>query len=123
MKDYEQEINIYFELKGTPESSKESYFRRTQAFITFIQNQNKSIEDITESYIRQYILYLKKEKNLSVGTINNYISGIKFLYTFILDKEWSERKIPRIKRKPQFSCYSSQARCTEACECNCKSQT
>lgn len=102
MKNYEQEINLYFELRGAPESSKESYFRRIKAFITFIQNQNKSIEDITESDIQQYILYLKKEKNLSAGTINNYISGIKFLYTFILDKEWNERKIPRIKRTHSF---------------------
>ncbi|SDF46720.1 hypothetical protein SAMN04488499_10511, partial [Sporomusa acidovorans] len=38
MKNYEQEINLYFELKGTPESSRESYLRRMQAFITYIQN-------------------------------------------------------------------------------------
>ena len=61
MKDYEQEINLYFELKGTPESSRESYFRRIQAFIAFIQKQNKSLDDITTTDIQQYILYLKQE--------------------------------------------------------------
>lgn len=102
MKNYEQEINLYFELKGTPKSSQESYFRRMKAFITFIEDQNKSIDEITESDIQQYILYLKREKKLSAGTINNYISGIKFLYTFILDKKWNERKIPRMKRTCNF---------------------
>ena len=80
MKNYEQEINLHFELKGTPKSSQESYFRRIKVLITFIEYQNKSIDEITESDIQQYILYLKKEKKLSAGTISNYISGIKFLY-------------------------------------------
>jgi len=90
MNNYEHEINIYFELKGTSESSRESYFRRIQAFITFMQNQNKCLDEITETDIQQYILYLKKEKKLSAGTINNYISGIRWFYTIILEKEWNE---------------------------------
>jgi len=39
---------------------------------------------------------------LSAGTINNYISGVKFLYTFILEKEWNVIKVPRMKRIPAF---------------------
>ena len=45
------------------------------------------MENITEGDIQQYILYLKKEKGLSAGTINNYISAIKFFYTYVLDKD------------------------------------
>lgn len=102
MNSYEQKIDMYFELKGTPDSSKESYLRRINAFMKFIQDQNKSIEDITEADIQQYILYLKKGKGLSPGTINNYISGIKFFYTHVLDKEWNARKIPRMKREKKL---------------------
>jgi site-specific recombinase XerD len=102
MNHYAQEINMYFELKGTPNSSKESYLRRINAFIQFIQEQHKSIEEITEKDIQQYILYLKKEKGLSPGTINNYISGIKFFYTHVLDKEWNPKKIPRMKREKKI---------------------
>jgi len=102
MINYEQEIDLYFELKGTPDSSKESYLRRMLAFIKFMQERNKPIEDITESDIQQYILYLKKDKGLSAGTINNYISGIKFLYTYVLGKEWNSNKIPRMKRIHSF---------------------
>lgn len=102
MNNYEQEIEMYFELKGSPDSSKESYLRRINAFIQFFQNNNQSIEDIALKDIQQYILYLKKEKGLSPGTINNYISGIKFFYTHVLDKEWNPRKIPRMKRHKKF---------------------
>jgi integrase/recombinase XerD len=100
MKRYEQEIQMYFELKGAPESSRESYLRRMNAFIEFVQDKHKSVpEEITERDIQQYILYLKKEKGLSAGTINNYISAIRFFYTHILGKDWDKKKIPRMRRK------------------------
>jgi Site-specific recombinase XerD len=102
MNGYEQEINLYFELKDTPASSRESYFRRINAFTLFIQKDNKCLENITERDIQQYILYLKKEKGLSPGTINNYISAIRFFYTYVLDKEWNPKKVPRMKRKNNF---------------------
>jgi site-specific recombinase XerD len=67
-----------------------------------MQEQHKFIENITESDIQQYILYLKREKCLSAGTINNYISAIKFFYTHVLNKEWNAKKIPRMKRNKKF---------------------
>ncbi len=102
MHDYKQEITLYFELKGTPESSKESYYRRIKAFIKYLQDRNLPTDSFNEADIQQYILYLKREKGLSAGTINNYISGIRFYYTHVLDKPWNPRKIPRMKRKISF---------------------
>ena len=67
--------------------------------MTYIQDQVKSIEDINESDIQQYILYLKREKDLSPGTINNYISAIRFFYTYVLQKEWDLKKVPRMRRE------------------------
>jgi hypothetical protein len=63
--DYLQEIELYFELKGTPESSQESYRRRIHAFITFIQEKHSTLDEITEKDIQQYILFLKRKKGLS----------------------------------------------------------
>lgn len=84
MINYTQEMDLYFELKGTPESSKESYFRRLKAFVEYVQTKSKDIEDIDERDIQEYILYLKREKALTAGTINNYISAIRFFYTHVL---------------------------------------
>ncbi|MHB8156467.1 MAG: phage integrase N-terminal SAM-like domain-containing protein [Desulfocucumaceae bacterium] len=100
MNNYKQEIDLYFELKGTPDSSRESYSRRISAFVNFMQDRHKCMEDITESDYQH--LYLKKEKGLSAGTINNYISAIKFFHTYILGKEWNPKKIPRMKRMRRF---------------------
>ena len=102
MKDYEQEINLYFELKDSPNSSRESYLNRINVFIRFLQDKEKDIENIVIEDIQQYILYLKNEKQLSAGTINNYISAVKFFYIYVLDKEWNTKKIPRMKRTTKF---------------------
>lgn len=67
-----------------------------------MQGLNRPINEMNEEDIQQYILYLKREKGLSAGTINNYISAIRFFYTFILDKEWDSRKVPRMKRIQKF---------------------
>jgi integrase/recombinase XerD len=99
---HEPEIELYFELKGTPDSSKESYLRRMHAFAQFMQERQKPMEELTAGDIQQYILYLKKVKCLSPGTINNYISAIRFFYTYVLGNEWNPRKIPRMKRKATF---------------------
>ena len=48
MDHYLEEINLYFELKGTPASSKESYRRRMRAFIRFMQDRDKSMEELNE---------------------------------------------------------------------------
>jgi len=102
MNQYEQEIDLYFELKGTPDSSKESYLRRMRAFITFIEEKNKYPEEITETDIQQYILYLKNERGLSAGTINNYVSAIRFFYIYVLGRQWNPNKIPRMKRREKL---------------------
>ena len=57
MNHYEQEINLYFELKGTPESSRESYLRRINAFVNFMQDKHKCREDIQGVFINFYTLY------------------------------------------------------------------
>ncbi len=102
MDQYEEEITLYFELKDSPESSRESYMRRIKTFIRYMQDRDQSVDDMNLRDVQQYILYLKKEKCLTPGTINNYISAIKFFYIHVLDKEWNPKKVPRMKRKDYF---------------------
>ena len=102
MRLYQEEIIRYFDLKGMPESSRESYLRRIHAFVAYMTKHLASLTDIAERDIQDYILYLKKEKGLSAGTINTYISAARFFYTLILGKEWNAKRIPRMKRLQIF---------------------
>jgi integrase/recombinase XerD len=108
MKQYEQKIELFFELKGTPDSSRESYWRRMRAFLNYMEKIKRPIEEITHEDIQQYILFLKSEKDLSAGTINNYISAIKFFYTYVLEREWNPLKVPRMKRTQKFPVVPSR---------------
>ena len=108
MKHYEQKIELFFELKGTPISSRESYWRRMRAFLNYLQKLKRPIEEMTHEDIQQYILHLKREKGLSAGTINNYISAVKFFYTYVLEREWNPIKVPRMKRTQKFPVIPSR---------------
>lgn len=102
MNPYQEKIDLYFELKGTAASSIESYSRRMNAFIKFLTEHNIPIEELSADDIQRYILYLKRERGLSAGTINTYITSIKFFCTYILEKEWNAIKTPRMKRNPRL---------------------
>jgi integrase/recombinase XerD len=102
MNQYHKKIELYFELKDIPESSRESYGRRIRSFFAFMAEQNRPIEMTTLEDIQEYILHLKKNRGLSAGTINNYISSVRFFYTYALEKEWNPRQVPRMKRPQSF---------------------
>ena len=98
MQGYREQISLYFELKNLPESTQESYLRRIEKFWEYIEQQHKTIEEITTADIHQFIIYLKHERNLSPGTINNYISALKQFNTHCLDGQWNNQKVLRMKR-------------------------
>ncbi|MBU9710514.1 tyrosine-type recombinase/integrase [Evansella tamaricis] len=102
MEHYERKIELFFELKGTPESSRKSYRRRMHSFLKYIQEKDITIEEVTDEDAQQYILHLKNVRGLSPGTINNYISSVRFFYTYVLDREWNSRKVPRMRRPVKF---------------------
>ncbi|WP_210366225.1 site-specific integrase [Bacillus sp. REN3] len=102
MNQYDQKVNLCFELKNTPESSRESYSRRIRSFISFMTEQDRPIDRTTFEDIQDYILHLKNERRLSAGTINAYISSVRFFYTYVLEKEWNPMKVPRMRRTQSF---------------------
>jgi len=106
--DYQDEIQMYFELKGSPESSRESYQRRINSFIKFFEERQKCVQEITTADIQKYILYLKHQRGLSAGTINNYVSGIKFFMVHTMGKDWDSKRLPRMKRTQNMPVIPSQ---------------
>ena len=44
MEHYNQKIELYFVLKDTPLSSRESYWRRMQAFLSYMQKLDKPLK-------------------------------------------------------------------------------
>lgn len=99
---YIKTIERFFELKDTPESTRESTLRRVFDFLLYVKKVNGPIVEITFEDMQDYILHLKRDRGLSAGTINNHISAMRLLYTYVLEKEWNPNKVPRMKRKQSF---------------------
>lgn len=77
---------------------KEKTIRRYKYLIkAFLEFSGIDKEKINLDVVREFINYLKETKNLSIGTINDYRSAIKYLFEVVLDKGWNDRKIPYIK--------------------------
>jgi site-specific recombinase XerD len=102
---YFEKMMIDIDLRGMSEATAEAYLRRVAIFIKHI---NKPIEDITPEDIRNYVIYLKQDKKLSLGTINAYISAFKFFFSITLEKNWDEVKVPRMKGYNSFPAVLSK---------------
>lgn len=57
MKEYYEKVEICFDFKEPPDSSRESFWRKIRAFLSFMQNSNRSIENMKEDDFQQYILF------------------------------------------------------------------
>ena len=64
-----------------------------QAFVARHVNQKLSV--VTEQDIRQYLLHLIDEKNLSRATLNQTLSALKFCYQYVLHEPRIIGSIPR----------------------------
>ena len=52
MKNYMDRVNLYFDLKGTTESSRESYYRRIEAFLSYLDYHNRPIDHFNDGDIQ-----------------------------------------------------------------------
>jgi len=77
---------------------KESTIKRYKSMIRkFVLATNKDPESISLDDVRDFLLDLKENKKLSIGTVNDYRSAIKYFFLVVLDKGWNDKKIAYLK--------------------------
>ena len=86
------------QLNGAVPSTQKNYLRMVGSLAKYFK---RSPEELGESELKEYLLYLMKERHLSEGTLRFYVASFKFLYITTLKREWAVEKIkyPRAKRK------------------------
>ena len=72
-------------LAGLAESTQESYVSSVRLLAA---HYNLSPDRLTESQVRDYILYLREVKGIAKGTFQSYFGAIKFLYVITLGYDW-----------------------------------
>lgn len=82
--------------------------RYTEIVTAFFDHTPGAIKDFEQEHVRNYFVYLKKDRKSAGATINQALAAIRFLYIDILDKPWDKKKL-RGHRMPKrlpvaFSC-------------------
>jgi site-specific recombinase XerD len=89
---------VDLQLCGAKPRTQEAYLREAGNLAKYF---NRSPAELGEQELKEYLLYLMKERHLSEGTFRFYVAGLKFLYRITLKREWPVEKIkhPRAKSK------------------------
>ena len=89
---------VDLQLCGAKPRTQEAYLREAGNLAKYY---NRSPAELGEDELKEYLLYLMKERHLSEGTFRFYVAGLKFLYRTTLKREWPVEKIkcPRREKK------------------------
>lgn len=82
------------EMSGLKPQTIESHIIKIKVFLRNIEETNPN--NITLDTILEFLRELKYEKKYAIGTVNSYRSSLKYLYEIILEKQWLDKKVPRL---------------------------
>jgi hypothetical protein len=88
------------QLAGRGERTQEAYVRAVRKLATHF---HQSPDQLTETQIRDYFLYLKNDCKFSPSALKIAHSGIKFFYTHSMPREWAtllKLRVPKHKTLP-----------------------
>jgi integrase len=63
----------------------------------FLKYFKKPAEELGKQEIREYLYYLRNDRNLSPSTVNGCNSALRFFFEITLEKSLIYRRIPRLK--------------------------
>ncbi len=90
---------VDIQLSGATPRTQKTYLREVDNLAKYF---NRSPAELGEDELKEYMLYLMKERHLSEGTFRFYVAALKFLYRTTLKREWVVEKIKCPKRKSKL---------------------
>jgi integrase/recombinase XerD len=84
------------ELRGLSRRTQEIYLSQVR---DFSRHFNRSPLHLGEKEIKEYLLYLIREKRASYSLVNQCYCALKFLYETTLGRKWVMEKVPCTKRE------------------------
>ena len=99
MSELRQRMIEDMQLRGLARKTQEAYVRAVRQLAEY---WGKSPEHISETELRQYLLYLKNEKRISASGFTIALCGIKFFYTHTLQRQWAIWDLARPAREKKL---------------------
>jgi integrase/recombinase XerD len=87
------------QLADMSESTQEAYTRAVRMLVEFYE---KPPEQITEEELQQYFLYRRNIDGWSSATLRIAISGVRFYFVNVLERDWRIFSYLKAKRAPQL---------------------
>ena len=87
------------ELRGLAKNTQRSYLLGVRQMAEYY---GKSPDKISEEELRQYFLYLKNRKEITIGTYGVAMTGIKFFYRHTLRRNWPLLDLVRLERSKRL---------------------
>jgi integrase/recombinase XerD len=109
-----QRMHQDLQLAGLAEGTQKMYLRAVRQLATHFR---KPPDQITESELREYLLYLKNERQYSPSSLKIAASGIIFFYTHTVPRDWLTFKslhIPRPQSLPDVLSIAETRRLIDA---------
>ena len=104
--DLQTQFSNYMTLQRFADHTKRTYVTGVKGLAYY---HNQSPDTLTNAQIQDYLLYLLKDRNLTWGTVNAYLSGIICFYRGFCQWEETQFKIPpRPRDKKLPTVYSQQ---------------
>lgn len=94
MSELRTKMQDFMELKGYSSQTVRNYI---QAVAKYCEYYRKHPNELSSEHITNYLLFLKRERNMSSVSVNQAYSGLKIFYTQVLKREW-DNTIPRSRR-------------------------
>jgi site-specific recombinase XerD len=95
-----QRMHQDLQLAGLAEGTQTAYLRVVKQFAAHFR---KAPDQLTEQQVREYLLYLKNERQYAPSSLKIAASGILFFYTHTVPRNWQtfkELRIPRPQSLP-----------------------
>jgi integrase/recombinase XerD len=95
-----QQMQQDLQLAGLSERTQEAYLRAVRQLADHF---HKAPDRLSEAQLRQYLLYLKNDKQFAPSSLIVAASGIKFFYTHTAPRDWKtlqKLRLPRAKTLP-----------------------
>ena len=87
------------ELKKASKNTIDAYIRQVRQFSEY---HGKCPSKLGREDVRQYLLYLVKEKKVAEGTYGQAMAALKFLYGTTLGRKWILDGIPRPRKSQKL---------------------
>jgi integrase/recombinase XerD len=82
-------------IRGYAENTRKCYLEKMRCFVRHFMQPP---DELTAEHVKQYQLFLTKEKGVSWSTFNVHVCAIRFFYREVLEVDWDVEHIPYQKR-------------------------